>query len=617
MANVNPLLQDDDAPPPGDAGVVGNPLLAQEEPPPPRAPEGPVSWGDVPAKALSNLPGSALNFGKAMLSPVLHPVQTYEAVKDLGSGALSKAGGLLGVQQNPDEKATREKTLDALIQHYKDTYGSEEGIKKALQNDPVGVMADASMLVTGGGSALARAPGMLGKVGELTAAAGRTINPVNVALSAARPVTEAAAKGLAYPLSLKSGAPLDSLHAAVDAGKTGSTAFVDQLRGRVEPSAIVDAAHDAVSQLAQKRRDDYLSSKAGWAANNTPVDYSKINQALTNAQKDVMHGNQVYRPAAKEMLDAMSDVIMDWQTTPNAGGINYHGIEGVDKLKQKIGDIRSMSKPGTPEEAMGARIYNAIKNTLTEHDPNYQTAMGQYGEASDLLKQLKNTMSLNPKAATDTTLRKLLLGQKQVDGNKASLLSELKEINPEIGNMIAGHILHSALPVGLKGGVGAALSMSGHGASVLGGFAGVDPVSIAANIASSSPRLAGEALYGAGKLASGAKLPTSMLAPQLLRPVEKPVLDDGPSGPYFGPPGERPKYGDIPRDKEYKSPFFPGARPGRKSGGRISRAMTPEALIAMAERIKNNLNKTTEPLLQKPDEHIVHALSVASAALEK
>jgi len=50
-------------------------------------------------------------------------------------------------------------------------------------------------------------------------------------------------------------------------------------------------------------------------------------------------------------------------------------------------------------------------------------------------------------------------------------------------------------------------------------------------------------------------------------------------------------------------------RQQRASGGKV---MTADDMIVAAERAKNRNNKTTEPLLQVPDEAITKALSVAN-----
>ena len=58
-----------------------------------------------------------------------------------------------------------------------------------------------------------------------------------------------------------------------------------------------------------------------------------------------------------------------------------------------------------------------------------------------------------------------------------------------------------------------------------------------------------------------------------------------------------------------------GGRIGRATGGRVGADVEAEALIRAAERAKKNFNKTTEPLLNAPDNHIAKALEVANRAI--
>jgi hypothetical protein len=56
-------------------------------------------------------------------------------------------------------------------------------------------------------------------------------------------------------------------------------------------------------------------------------------------------------------------------------------------------------------------------------------------------------------------------------------------------------------------------------------------------------------------------------------------------------------------------------RPNRASGGRVGADVEAEALVRAAERAKKSFNKTTEPLLNAPDNHIAKALEVANKAI--
>jgi len=58
-----------------------------------------------------------------------------------------------------------------------------------------------------------------------------------------------------------------------------------------------------------------------------------------------------------------------------------------------------------------------------------------------------------------------------------------------------------------------------------------------------------------------------------------------------------------------------GGRTGRATGGRVGVDVEADALVRAAERAKKSFNKTTEPLLNAPDNHIAKALEVANKAI--
>jgi hypothetical protein len=69
------------------------------------------------------------------------------------------------------------------------------------------------------------------------------------------------------------------------------------------------------------------------------------------------------------------------------------------------------------------------------------------------------------------------------------------------------------------------------------------------------------------------------------------------------------------RARQNVEPLFSEKNPievSRATGGRINRGMTSQMLIAAVERAKAEGQKTTESILEQPDEHVVRALKVAN-----
>ncbi|QCJ78800.1 MULTISPECIES: hypothetical protein [Bradyrhizobium] len=52
--------------------------------------------------------------------------------------------------------------------------------QRALAEDPAGVFGDISTVLTGGETALARLPGLVGKSAKVAGTAGRIVDPLNV-----------------------------------------------------------------------------------------------------------------------------------------------------------------------------------------------------------------------------------------------------------------------------------------------------------------------------------------------------------------------------------------------------------------------------------------------------
>ncbi|MBR1032114.1 hypothetical protein [Bradyrhizobium liaoningense] len=148
--------------------------LANEAPPvaEPAVPEGPLSWSDVPGLALQNAPSSIGNFVSDIVQPILHPIDTATAIKNVGQGYLEKGGLISGDQHT--------QYADAVNQYFANRYGSTEGFKRALAEDPVGVFGDIPTVLTGGEAVLGRLPGLAGKAAKAAGTAGRFVDPLNV-----------------------------------------------------------------------------------------------------------------------------------------------------------------------------------------------------------------------------------------------------------------------------------------------------------------------------------------------------------------------------------------------------------------------------------------------------
>jgi hypothetical protein len=156
-----------------------------------------MPWGEVGRQALENAPASAWNLAKGAAQPFMHPIETAEALGNVGRGAIAMGGSALaaavpsetlpektfgeryqhGLNVVKEKSGASEAYPEAVGKYFMDRYGSVEGFKKAVAADPAGVLADLSIPLTAGGGVAARAPGIAGKIGEAARAAGDIANP--------------------------------------------------------------------------------------------------------------------------------------------------------------------------------------------------------------------------------------------------------------------------------------------------------------------------------------------------------------------------------------------------------------------------------------------------------
>ncbi len=143
------------------------------------------TWSDVPADIRQNLPRSAAQFYGGIVEAITSPVQTAQNLADLAAGGL-RAGarrvlptGVFEAIDRLDNPATTQRISElasAVGGEYARNYGSIEGLRDKVAEDPVGFLADVSTLFGGGAMAAGRA-GATGTAGVLRTAEAVT-NPL-------------------------------------------------------------------------------------------------------------------------------------------------------------------------------------------------------------------------------------------------------------------------------------------------------------------------------------------------------------------------------------------------------------------------------------------------------
>jgi hypothetical protein len=248
------------------------------------------------------------------------------------------------------------------------------------------------------------------------------------------------------------------------------------------------------------------------------MDLKPIAQAVDNVADDFMFQGQARNPQAAQAVQKARELVDNWSQLDPA---QFHTPEGIDALKQQIGALKE-SIPFEQKSARTAvdRVYRVVGEQIRQADPNYAKAMADYSEASELIDEVTRSLSLGERASADTAMRKLQsLMRNNANTNYGARLQAAEALEQQGGRplmpALAGQALSSKTPRTMQAatatGLGGALAATGNIPQAL--MVG----------AASSPRLMGEAFYGAGR-AAGTMSPAMLEALRRGLVVGAPVM---------------------------------------------------------------------------------------------
>lgn len=462
------------------------------------------AWSDVPLEALGNIPASAGNMVSSIAQAVMNPIDTVKGLADVGAGAVRNAlpDGLVRAIDRLDGGSAAGQEMSrkasATGQFFKDRYGSVDGLKNTLATDPVGALADASTVLTGG-AALAGKVGLTG-TGAALRTAGNAINPVGLAAKGGAKLARGLGNGAANVIGgLGTHTGAETIKQAFRSGREGgasSRAFTDNMRGNVPITDVLDDAKANIEAMGRAKSEAYRANMANVRGDNTVLAFDGIDSAVTDAFKTATFKGQVKNTKAAAVQQQIADEVNNWKALDPA---EFHTPEGLDALKQKIGGIvESIPFEEKTARMVGSKVYNSIKTEITKQAPTYAKTMKAYSEATEQIREIERALSLGNKASVDTAMRKLQsLTRNNVNTNYGNRLRLAQEMEAQGGRSImpalSGQALSSWTPRGLGGVAAGGLGMGGF---ALGGA----PLA-AGTLAVQSPRLMGEAAHAAGQAA--------------------------------------------------------------------------------------------------------------------
>lgn len=481
--------------------------------------------GTIALQAFKNVPESAFQLAEGLIKPPVdvlasaverEPVGTVKTFSELGSELANQIGG---GQQGP--------MTTAAIEAAKERYGNP---LTTFSKDPLGLLGDVSVLLTAGGTAAGRAPGMLGRAGERIATAGRVIDPISgiaaapeayQALRSKAPralgVAEDAPSLLAkYGLGLTTGVPGGegygrAFQVGRERGRAGAPTpreqnFVEQMRGG-SPEEAIAQAEQAVRNMQEDASRAYKSGMVDVSKDATVLDFGGIDRTLADLRDRAYYKGQVKDPRAASVYDQVNSLVEEWKALDPA---EFHTPEGMDALKQRIGDVADSAAVANDRKAAGIAtgVYRAVRGEIAKQVPTYDRTMRNYEQAAETLREIRKTFSLNPNASVDTQLRKLQSVMRNNANTNYGQRQRLAESMGQQGGVdlmdtLAGQSINSWTPRGLAANTAATgAALTGAGGLLTSAMQNVpamlDPTMLAL-LPLTSPRAVGEASYYAGR----------------------------------------------------------------------------------------------------------------------
>lgn len=338
-------------------------------------------------ETIKNIPSSAANFAKDLVHPILHPIDTAKSIQSLSQGLIEK---VLPEQQTAEGKfgqTENEQVVDAVGKFIDDRYGSVDNFKKTVQNDPVSVLADASIVLTGGGSLTAKT-GKLSSIAKGVQEAGKAIEPLNLAVSTIQGIRKS---GVIVPESV----PEKLLESALKFRPSISS----KQRTAMTKTALREGILPTVNGL--KKITDKLDTLN--TDLNKIIDTATERGVLINKQVLFNQLGKLRKDVGGAKLDAGADLRM---IDAVAKSFNEQ-LKKIDKDKltpREVQDLKTdaykrinfdlqQGKANFAKNEAKATIARSAKESVEKIDPNVKTINRSMGDLIELQGELERVVS--------------------------------------------------------------------------------------------------------------------------------------------------------------------------------------------------------------------------------
>ena len=462
---------------------------------------------EVPAAAMRNLPASAKQFATGLYEAVTNPVQTIKTVGDIGAGALRSAVPTSVrdfIDRFDADPASTQRAMDvanAVGGMYKERYGSLEGIKRTLAEDPVGAAGDLSTLLTGGAGATRIAAGAAGRAAPRVAAplaqaagaletAATATNPLSAVTVPAQAALEQVRKVAPSPLTAQQQANLPrdmALERARAEGYMAPPGSIDPLSGRFVVAERI-AGKTLLEQMMSVRNQETtnkLARRAVGVGEDTPLTsdamkavrkeaatqgyepIKRIGSVATDTQylNDLAGVEQAFTGQAASFPGAVPNKV---QQIVNSHLVqNFDAGDAIKRIQDLRNDASASFRRGEPDIANAQRgIANALENQVergiqASGASNAAQMLDDFRAArqrmaisyavENAIREGTNNVSAS-KLASDLQRGKYMTGDLQNIAEFASRFPRVSQLPSQIGTPSSGTVLGpvSAVPNALS-----------------------------------------------------------------------------------------------------------------------------------------------------------------------
>ncbi|MGD0401307.1 MAG: phage tail tip lysozyme [Syntrophobacteraceae bacterium] len=284
------------------------------------------------------------------------------------------------------------------------------------------------------------------------------------------------------------------------------TDFDKAMRGDITPQEVVENAKEALGTVKRARGQEYVSKLKEVRAYPETLDniktslFDKVDELAAPERFDI--GFQE-NPEGGYKLDFSTSPLIESRPVVKRA---LHDIltwddssaAGLDALSKRLGTYVDQTRRGSPANAFMNELKSNLSDSLKAEIPGYGEMTKGYAETTKLIKDIESNLMLRPEGLSgritaDQTLRRLSSSMKDNFELRRELVNSLSSRGGEdLAGQIAGRLMQSPIPHGLRGAVG----MPAEAIAVY-----LKP-ELWPVLAASSPRVVGEFLRVYGKALS-------------------------------------------------------------------------------------------------------------------